>query len=96
MQTIECVMGAHGADAVQIAELTRGETGEQFEIIDTGPEQCIGQTMSDSVVSEDIEKLAPSQEPQRRPGAFGAISRAPHTPHISITRPFHRALDQLI
>ncbi|CDR17038.1 predicted protein [Streptomyces iranensis] len=29
---------AHGADTVQITKLTRGETGEQFEIIYTGPE----------------------------------------------------------
>ncbi|GAA1097607.1 hypothetical protein GCM10009579_14210 [Streptomyces javensis] len=38
VQTIECVTCAHGTDTVQITELTGGKTGEQFEIIDTGPE----------------------------------------------------------
>ncbi|NIY62995.1 hypothetical protein SMALB_0920 [Streptomyces malaysiensis] len=81
-------MGAHGADAVQIAKLTRGETGEQFEIIDTGPEQCIGQTMSDSVVSEDIEKLAPFAGTAAPSGCvrrhFPGTAHAAHIDHPAI------------
>ncbi len=81
-------MCAHGADAVQFPKLAHGETGQEFEIIDTGPEQCIGQTMSDSVVPEGVEEFtaltgtaaAPGNPQRLFPGAAGTA----HIDHTAV------------